>query len=145
LRSFGTESDYFVDATIVSSPGNSPPIGNFSKSVNRQSQSLLPGPKLKDEQPSAAVARALKAKAPSYWVVSQDDALVGEEQLNIPLVFMQFALQSIIKSGKLCINCHENLGSTCHAALMKFFIPMRVRLEVSCPRRAKAFGLARHG
>ncbi|CAH0025959.1 unnamed protein product [Clonostachys rhizophaga] len=43
LRSFGTESDYFVDATIVSSPGNLPPIGNFSKSVNRQSQSLLPG------------------------------------------------------------------------------------------------------
>ncbi|KAK7210973.1 hypothetical protein V2G26_018151 [Clonostachys chloroleuca] len=55
---------------------------------------------LKDERPSAT---------PTHWVVSQDDALVGEEQLNIPLVLMQFVLQSIIKSGKFCINCHEHL------------------------------------
>jgi ubiquitin-conjugating enzyme E2 Q len=55
---------------------------------------------LNDERPSAT---------PTHWIVSQDDALVGEEQLNIPLVLMQFALQSIIKSGKFCINCHEHL------------------------------------
>ncbi|CAG9976931.1 unnamed protein product [Clonostachys byssicola] len=55
---------------------------------------------LKDKLPSAT---------PTHWVLSQDDALVHENQLSIPLILMQFALQSVMKSGKFCINCHEHL------------------------------------
>ncbi|VUC28712.1 unnamed protein product [Clonostachys rosea] len=65
LRSFGTESDFFVDATIVSSPGNLPPNGNFSKSVSRQSQPVLPGRLQEAPQPSSSEeSEALPAREP---------------------------------------------------------------------------------
>ncbi|VUC23993.1 unnamed protein product [Clonostachys rosea] len=63
--------------------------------------------KSKDEQSSSAS---------THSVVSQDDALSDEENFNIPLVLMQFALQSVLKSGKFCINCHEQLEEGFEAA-----------------------------